>query len=91
MVQDLKSLADCINSAHAAGEEASRQALEHYRSCGAALLQAKKLCGHGNWLAWLQKNVRFGEKRVQRLMRLAKLPVTGNLEEQWRILDDARR
>jgi hypothetical protein len=79
MMQDLNGLAAIINAEHGAGEEASRQALAHYRACGEALLQAKERCGHGHWLAWLASNVRFTEKRAQRYMRLAKSEVTSDV------------
>lgn len=84
--EDLASLAAKINSEHAAGEEATRAGLEHYRAAGEALLKAKKQCGHGKWLAWLAKNVKCSDRQARRYMALAKLEPGSDLEEKWREL-----
>jgi hypothetical protein len=84
--EDLDALAARANAAHEAGEAASRKGLEHFRAAGEALLKAKAQCGHGNWLAWLEKNVRFSERRAQQYMRLAKSEVTADLEAEWQII-----
>ncbi|MFM8270925.1 MAG: DUF3102 domain-containing protein [Gemmata sp.] len=44
------------------------------------------MCGHGNWLSWLKANVPFSRQQANNYMNLAKLPVTGNLEDQWRVI-----
>jgi hypothetical protein len=70
-VGDLKALAAEINRDHAAGEESTRRGLEHFRAVGEALLKAKKLVGHGQWLAWLKTNVHFSSRQAQRYMNMA--------------------
>jgi hypothetical protein len=92
--EDLAALAAEINAEHKAGEQATRKGLEHFRAAGAALLKAKAACGHGNWLPWLQKNVKFSQQTASVYMRLAKdwddkLLAAGDLREAMRILADA--
>src|SRR4051794_37177312 len=80
---DLAALAAEINSQHAAGEEASRKGLSHYRAAGKALLKAKAACSHGKWLTWLKQNVRFGQRQAYRYMELAKFDSESNLANEW--------
>jgi hypothetical protein len=84
--EELAALAGRINREHAAGEEAALRGLEHFRKAGEALLKAKAWCGHGGWLPWLKANVVVSKTQAYRYMALAKIPVTGNLEEQWRAI-----
>jgi hypothetical protein len=84
--EDLAVLATQINASHEAGEGATRKGLEHFRAAGEALRKAKAACGHGKWLAWLKTNVRCSQQQASRYMRLAKLPVTSNLADQWRVI-----
>jgi protein gp37 len=90
--EDLAELAHRINAAHEAGEGATRAGLAHFRDAGAALLRAKARCGHGRWLAWLQKNVRFSYREASRYMRVArdwdKLDTVSNLADALRLLTD---
>src|SRR5262249_32403540 len=79
--EDLAELAAAINAEHGAGEEASRRGLEHFRAAGEKLIRAKAACGHGRWLKWLEKNVRFGQSTAKNYMRLAKSPTVGDLAE----------
>jgi protein gp37 len=69
---ELAELAAQINAEHEAGECATRQGLEHFRAAGAKLLRAKKRCGHGHWLKWLAKNVKFSRMHASRYMRIAR-------------------
>jgi hypothetical protein len=84
--EDLAALAAAINAAHQAGEEATRRGLEHYRAAGEALIRAKRQCGHGRWLGWIERHLRFGERQARRYMALAKSDVTSDLDAQWRII-----
>jgi site-specific DNA-methyltransferase (adenine-specific) len=84
--EGLASLAAVANEQHEAGEGATRRGLEHFRAAGEALLRAKGQLGHGNWLAWVEKHLRFTERQARRYMTLAKSDVTSDLEEQWRII-----
>jgi hypothetical protein len=85
-VNDLAELAHQINAEHAAGEQAAREGLEHFRAAGEALVKAKAQCGHGKWLPWLKKNIKCGDRQARRYMALAKLDVTSDLESQWQVL-----
>jgi ParB family chromosome partitioning protein len=82
--ENLAALAAEINADHEAGEELTRRGLEHYRAAGEKLLLAKERCGHGKWLKWAKANLRFGERKAQRYMELAKCDVTSDLTEEWR-------
>src|SRR5262249_29472399 len=84
--EDLESLAAIANAAHEEGEQLSREGLARFRAAGEALIKAKKQCGHGEWLGWREKNIRFSERQTQRYMRLAKSDVTSDLESQWQII-----
>jgi hypothetical protein len=68
---DLAALAAEINAEHQAGEDAARKGLGHFRRAGEALRKAKAQCGHGQWLGWLQANVRFDRRTASNYMRVA--------------------
>lgn len=89
-VTTLAELAAEINADHEAGERASWKGVEQFRLAGKRLLQAKALSkaqhGHGHWLKWVEKNLRFTERQARRYMALAKSDVTSDLEDAWRIL-----
>ncbi len=92
-VEDLNQLAAQINAAHEAGEAATRQGLEDFREAGESLIKAKAQCGHGKWLPWLKKNVRFADRTARVYMQVArewdKLADSANLLEAIRSLEDA--
>jgi hypothetical protein len=70
---DLAALAAEINAEHALGEQATRQAAQHYLRVGRALLQAREQCPHGQWLPWLAANCPgVSERTSQRCMSLAR-------------------
>jgi ParB family chromosome partitioning protein len=79
-VDPLAELAKLINAEHEAGELAP---LEHYRRAGELLLEAKGQCQYGDWLSWLEANVRFGKSRAYQYMEFAKVPVNWNFQDQW--------
>lgn len=68
--EGLGELAAVANTGYQRGEDATRQGIEHYIAAGEALVKAKKLCGHGRWLEWVQKNLCFGDRQARKLMRL---------------------
>lgn len=53
LVRSLRSLAVAINAEHEAVERASLSALEHARSAGILLVDAKDQLKHGEFLPWL--------------------------------------
>lgn len=85
-IDDLGYLASVANAKHEAGEKSSLAGLGHFREAGEALLRAKGLCGHGKWLAWVDKRLAFSERRAERYMALAKSDAASDLEAQWRII-----
>jgi hypothetical protein len=68
----LQVLAERINAEHAEALSAARASLIHARKAGQLLLEAKKQCGHGDWLPWLTANVKVSERTAQAYMRVAK-------------------
>jgi Protein of unknown function (DUF3102) len=68
----LHILAASINEHLTAAEKATRRGLEHAIAAGLLLIEAKKLVGHGEWLAWLQANCQIGQRQAQTYMRLAR-------------------
>jgi ParB family chromosome partitioning protein len=86
----LGQLAMRINQAHEDGEQACWRGLEHFRAAGQWLLAAKAKCGHGKWLKWLEKNVRFSQQTASRYMRISqewdKLLTVSNLTDALRLL-----
>jgi hypothetical protein len=65
------NLAERIEAAHTSATRYARNALEFAALCGELLLEAKAQVGHGNWLAWVEANLTFGERQARKYMRLA--------------------
>lgn len=90
--EDLESLAVAINAEHEAVEMTGRQTLEHAREAGEKLIQAKKLCGHGKWLKWVEKTLPFSDQTARNYMRVAahweEIKTALNLQEALRWLTD---
>jgi hypothetical protein len=68
----LESLAVRIHAAHQQVEGALQTSLEHARTAGELLLEAKSRFPHGQWLPWLQATVCFSEATAQRYMQIAR-------------------
>jgi site-specific DNA-methyltransferase (adenine-specific) len=88
----LATLAKRINDAHAAGERETRRGLEHFRQAGEDLLKAKARCGHGKWLAWLKKSVKFTRQTAWNYLKVAenwdKCQTVGHLQDALRLLTE---
>src|SRR5262249_40997435 len=67
----LGDLATRIKSLHADVMAAGRNIIQKALMAGAALIEAKKIVGHGNWLQWLKANCGVSERRAQDYMKLA--------------------
>jgi N6-adenosine-specific RNA methylase IME4 len=67
----LECLAHRINAEHQQVEGALQTSLEHARTAGELLVEAKARCPHGQWLPWLKAAVRFSEATAQRYMQIA--------------------
>jgi hypothetical protein len=68
---DLAGLAERINAEHAAAADSLRAGLQHARRAGALLVEAKAKMAHGQWIPWLEKNVRCAPRTAQTYMRVA--------------------
>jgi hypothetical protein len=64
-------LAARIRAEHEAAQSAMRTAVAHAVEAGKLLIEAKKLVGHGGWLAWVKENCAFSDRTAQGYMRLA--------------------
>jgi hypothetical protein len=86
--EDMVALARQVKKLLEAGHDARHRGLAFYRAAGEALLKARAECErpenpyYRKWLAWLKENVGISRTQAYRYMALAKLPVTGTLEEQ---------
>jgi hypothetical protein len=68
----LPVLAAEIMNYHAAAREAFGSAAEYAIKAGEALIEAKKLVEHGEWLPWLRDNCKLSERAAQLYMRIAR-------------------
>lgn len=67
----LDSLATRINDKYAMSLHHQEQALIYAAQCGDELIQAKKLCKHGEWVPWVESNCNVQQTQANRYMRLA--------------------
>ena len=67
----LAQLAERIKSLHGAVIDNGRNVVRKGMDAGAALIEAKNLVGHGQWLPWLRDNCGVSERRAQHYMKLA--------------------
>jgi hypothetical protein len=70
----LKALAEKANAAHLAHCRAKGESIRFATECGEVLLVAKRIVGHGRWLAWVKANLTFKERTGRYYMKFAKLP-----------------
>lgn len=68
----LPILAAEIRKAHADVQEAAKTAAERAIEAGHALIEAKELLKHGEWLPWLREHCELPERTAQAYMRLAR-------------------
>lgn len=73
MSNRLPILAAQIQVAHQEAVAAVRTAAERAIEAGHALLEAKSLVKHGEWLPWLKQHARISERSAQFYMKIAKL------------------
>jgi DUF3102 family protein len=73
----LAALAARIRQAHADIDDAFRTAADRAIEAGNALLEAKRLVGHGGWLPWLEARVQLSVRQAQRYMKVARLAADG--------------
>ena len=69
----LPILAAEIRKAHADVQDAAKTAAERAIEAGHALIEAKALVPHGQWLPWLREHCALAERTAQVYMKIAKL------------------
>ena len=67
----LAELAIRVKALHAAVIDNGKNVVRKGIDAGLALIEAKKLVGHGQWLPWLRDNCGVSERRAQHYMKLA--------------------
>jgi hypothetical protein len=68
----LPMLAAEIRKAHADVHDAAKTAAQRAIDAGHALIEAKELVQHGQWLPWLRENCALAERTAQLYMKIAK-------------------
>jgi hypothetical protein len=70
-ITSLDALAFQANENHQLAEVTAGSALEYARRSGAALVEAKALVKHGEWLGWLEANFKASGATARRYMSLS--------------------
>jgi hypothetical protein len=70
-VWDPQDLIQAINHEYREARKSAWTSLDHLIECGQLLIEAKKLVGHGGWLAWVEANLPFGDRQARKYMALA--------------------
>jgi hypothetical protein len=68
----LPVLAAEIRKAHADVQDAAKTAAERAIAAGHALIEAKTLVAHGQWLPWLREHCALAERTAQLYMKVAR-------------------
>ena len=68
----LPDLAARIRAEHEAASDAVKRSLQHAIEAGRLLNEAKSLCGHGQWLPWLEEHCRIAGRTARLYMQLAR-------------------
>ena len=68
----LFELADCINHEHLQCEQAFGSMLQHAKTAGEYLIQAKNQVPHGGWMDWVAQNCKFKLRTATNYMNVAK-------------------
>jgi hypothetical protein len=82
---DLSDIATRANMAHDNACEAAAQAVAYAIEAGRALIDAKDIVGHGDWLEWLKDNVTFSDRTARLYMRLAEVVPAMSDEDRQRV------
>src|SRR5215467_1130162 len=75
---------DPVLAEHAAAiRKLGRQTVENVVEIGRLLTECKRICGHGKWLPWLEREFGWEETTAQRFMRVHELALSksGNLPD----------
>src|SRR5215831_1471661 len=68
----LPILAGEIRKAHAGVQDAAKTAAQRAIDAGHALIEAKELVGHGEWLPWLRENCALADRTARLYMQIAR-------------------
>ena len=83
----LAALADEINSAHRACDDALRAGLNHAVRAGELLVEAKSRVKHGEWGSWLGDNFEGSARTAQAYMKVAREVPNLDGEKAQRVAD----
>lgn len=92
----LSELSTMANGYAESAESDMKSAVQNAIDAGRALMVAKSLCAHGQWLDWLKDNWRFSADTAQQYMKLAKtenaryLDSATSISEALRMIADAK-
>ncbi len=67
----LPQLAKIANKAADEARAHAVSSVDEAVKSGAALNQAKELCGHGDWVPWLNENFTYSVRTAQKFMQIA--------------------
>ena len=79
-VPDLRALAERINRAHERCLGHARMTVEAAVEAGTLLIEAKRLCGHGGFLEWVEANCGVTARQAQRYMKVARGALDGKYD-----------
>jgi hypothetical protein len=79
-ITSLDALASQANENHQLAEATAGSALEYARRSGAALVEAKAMVKHGEWIPWVESNFRGNRFTAARYMRLLNVSHETHLE-----------
>lgn len=93
---DLTDVAEYINAEHALAQECMTTAVQHAINCGKALIDAKSQCKHGEFIRWIESNMKFKRITAHNYMKLASnvqrvehLEEATSLRQAMRMLSDS--
>ncbi len=69
----LPILAETVRRAHAGTMDAAKTAAAYAIEAGTALIEAKALLKHGQWLPWLKEHCHLSERTAQLYMKIVRL------------------
>ena len=70
-MRELISIASEINQAQQEIDQQVNRTIDLAIAQGHRLIQAKRLCQHGEWISWLSENTSIGRKQAAKYMRVA--------------------
>ncbi len=84
--QSLDEIAEDIRRDYSDGCRSTEEGVASFFRVGKKLLKAKTKIPHGQWLAWVEENTPFGERKARRYMALSNSDAASDLDESWAII-----